>query len=341
MTTQKGNTRNQYEAEFKKEMVHLLLEEGRTIQSVNEEFHLVEGTVREWIKQFRRECAENPQTNDLAKLYEESHKLRKELAEGKFILKKSRRILRKGSQLEKYQFIDDHKGTYGPRWLLKHFGIYPNAYYNYRQHRKAPYQAQKGHRQALLMEIYHEYCGRPGYRIMNIYLKRDFHADTPNRKWCTDFTYLFLSDGAKRYNCNIIDLYDRSAVASVNGRRIDTGLAEERLKKALEKNPSAAGSVVLHSDQGSQFTSQRFTEYCKKRQIRQSMSRAGCPYDNAPIESFYETFKAELTKQHSFEDDEQLNRAVSKYVYCYYNHVRPHSANGYMTPFEKRHAAVD
>ncbi len=298
---------------------------------------------------------------------------------------KSRRILRKGSRLEKYRFIDDHKDTYGLRWLLKRFGIYPNAYYNYRKHRKAPYQAQKEQKQALLMEIYHEYCGRPGYRIMSIYLKRrgvsmsttttlrymrelgihsvvhpkkyrykkgdcykkfddllkrDFHADAPNRKWCTDFTYLFLSDGAKRYNCSIIDLYDRSVIASVNGRRIDAGLAEEALKKALEKNPSAAGRVVLHSDQGSQFTSQRFTEYCKKRQIRQSMSRAGCPYDNAPMESFYGTFKAELTEQHSFEDDEQLNRAVSKYVYCYYNHVRPHSANGYMTPFEKRHAEV-
>lgn len=81
MTTQKGNTRNRYEAEFKKEMVRLVLEEGRTIRSVNEEFHLGEGTVREWIKQFRGECAENPQTNDLAKLYEENRRLRKELAE--------------------------------------------------------------------------------------------------------------------------------------------------------------------------------------------------------------------------------------------------------------------
>ena len=81
MTTQKGNTRNRYEAEFKKEMVRLVLEEGRTIRSVNEEFHLGEGTVREWIKQFRGECAKNPQTNDLAKLYEENRRLRKELAE--------------------------------------------------------------------------------------------------------------------------------------------------------------------------------------------------------------------------------------------------------------------
>lgn len=81
MTTQKGNTRNRYEPEFKKEVVRLVLEEGRTIRSVNEEFNLGEGTVRDWIKQFCEECAESPQKNDLGKLYEENRRLRKELAE--------------------------------------------------------------------------------------------------------------------------------------------------------------------------------------------------------------------------------------------------------------------
>ena len=233
--------------------------------------------------------------------------------------------------------------------------------------------------------MYHEYAGRPGYRIMTVYLnrrgtrisrtttlkymremgirsvvharryrykkgdcykkfdnllKRDFRAEKPNEKWCADFTYIFLSDGARRYNCSIVDLYDRSVVSSINGKRIDADLAVETLKKALRNNPSAVGKVILHSDQGSQFTSQAFTEYCEKRRVTQSMSRAGCPYDNAPMESYYGTFKAELIEQHSFEDDRQLDNAVAEYVYCYYNRIRPHSANGYLTPFEKRNMEI-
>lgn len=178
------------------------------------------------------------------------------------------------------------------------------------------------------------------YKRFDNLLKRNFTADDPNRKWCTDFTYIFLSDGAKRYNCSVIDLYDRSVVASVNGRRIDAQLAIDTLEKAMDGNPGARGNVILHSDQGSQYTSQAFTEYCESQGVTQSMSRAGCPYDNAPMESFYGTFKAEFVNQHAFEDDEKLNAAMMDYVYRYYNHTRPHSANNYLTPFEKRHTAA-
>ena len=74
-----------------------------------------------------------------------------------------------------------------------------------------------------------------------------------------------------------------------------------------------------------------------KKNIRQSMSKAGCPYDNAAMENFYGTFKAEFSNMYVFETDEQLNRSTMEYVYGYYNHVRPHFSNGYMTPFEKRY----
>lgn len=60
------------------------------------------------------------------------------------------------------------------------------------------------------------------------------------------------------------------------------------------------------------------------------------PYDNSPMESFYGTFKAEFINKHRFSSDEELNNATMDYVYVYYNHVRPHSSNEYMTPFEKR-----
>lgn len=83
MTTTKGNTSNRYEPEFKKEIVRLVLDEGRTIRSVNAEYGIGDGTVGSWIKQFREECESNPQAADAAKLYEENRRLRKELAESK------------------------------------------------------------------------------------------------------------------------------------------------------------------------------------------------------------------------------------------------------------------
>lgn len=132
-------------------------------------------------------------------------------------------------------------------------------------------------------------------------------------------------------------MYDRSAVATLNSNHIDAKLAIDTLELALKKN-GFPKKLLLHSDQGSQYTSQAFTEYCLKYEITQSMSKAGCPYDNSPMESFYGTFKAEFINKRHFGNDDELNQATTDYVYGYYNHIRPHSSNGYLTPFEKRSA---
>lgn len=261
----------------------------------------------------------------------------------------------------------------------------PNAYYNYIKQRKTDYIQQKEHKKQVILDLYHEYDGNPGHRMIKTFLKRkaislskttvlkymkelgirsivmrkkpryykgecykkfpnliqkDFRANSPNEKWCTDFTYLYLSDGAKRYNCSIIDLYDKSIVATLNSKRIDAELAIQTLKIAIAKNPIKS-DLILHSDQGSQFTSQAFTEFCEDHKITQSMSKAGCPYDNAPMERFYGTLKNELIKKHKFETDAIMNRKISDYVFGYYNHIRPHSSNDNMTPFEKRHTKVN
>ena len=97
------------------------------------------------------------------------------------------------------------------------------------------------------------------------------------------------------------------AVASLNSDCINTDLAINTLKTAFkkEKHPK----VILHSDQGVQFTSWEFINFCKDNNITQSMSKAGCPYDNAPMERFYNTFK----------------------------YVRPNSHNNYLTPMGARY----
>lgn len=81
-------------------------------------------------------------------------------------------------------------------------------------------------------------------------INQNFTASGINQKWATDFTYLFLSGGDVRYNCTIIDLYDRSVVTSITDRHITSDLAIRTLQKALESQKSISKDIILHSDQG-------------------------------------------------------------------------------------------
>ena len=260
--------------------------------------------------------------------------------------------------------------------------IYPNAYYNYRKHRKAEYYTQKTKVQEQITKIYHDHNGVDGYRSMTVYLERigyclspttvhkyrnkelglcsivrpkkpdyqqgkahkvfenqlqqDFRAEEINQKWCTDFTYLFLKNRDVRYNCSIIDLHDRSVIASITDRHITSDLAIRTLQKALESQPAIKGTLILHSDQGSQYTSKAFVEYCESVNVMQSMSKAGYPYDNAPMERYFNTLKNECMNLYDFLTEEELYQAVEEFAYVTYNHTRPHSYNGYRTPYQAR-----
>ena len=180
--------------------------------------------------------------------------------------------------------------------------------------------------------------GHP-YKLFRNILEQDFTCDEINTKCCTDFTYLYLSDGSKRYNCTIIDLHDRSVVASITDRNITSELAIRTLRKAIESQSEIKGVLILHSDQGSQYTSKDFTEYCKRMTVTQSMSKAGYPYDNAPMERYFNTLKNELICQHEYQTEEALYTAIEEFAYTTYNHRRPHSYNNYKTPFEARKTA--
>lgn len=162
-------------------------------------------------------------------------------------------------------------------------------------------------------------------------VNQKFTTQSINKVWCTDFTYLYYSNGQVRYNCTIIDLYDRSVVASLNGDHITAELAIDTLNIAIQRHKPSKG-LILHSDQGSQFTSKEFNLFCKKNKIQQSMSRAGCPYDNAPMERYYNTLKSEHIYHFSYSTKENLDSGVNDFAYVWYNHVRPHTYNKGRTP---------
>lgn len=229
------------------------------------------------------------------------------------------------------QLIEDrykaHSGTLGYRMMadllkLQGFTISRNTVFNYMKEMNL---------KAIIMRKKPDYVyGKKHYLYENL-INRNFTASAPNQKWCTDFTYLKLTDGSKRYNCSIIDLYDRSIVATLNGKSITSKLAIDTLNLAF-KRIEKTSELILHSDQGSQFASYEFANYCESNSIIQSMSKAGCPYDNAPIERFYNTYKNELINQYHFKDDETLNQATYEFVYAWYNQCRPHTYNNGLTP---------
>ena len=72
------------------------------------------------------------------------------------------------------------------------------------------------------------------HKVFENKLQQNFKADTSNEKWCTDFTYLFLTDGSKRYNCTIIELHDRSVIASITDKHMTADLAKRTLQKAID-----------------------------------------------------------------------------------------------------------
>ena len=125
----------------------------------------------------------------------------------------------------------------------------------------------------------------------------------PFSGWYSNYNVstLFLSDGEVRYNCSILDLHGRSIVASITDRNITSDLAIRTLQKALASQPKIKGELILHSDQGSQFTSKAFVEFCESAHETQSMSKAGYPYDNAPMERYFNTLKNECINLYEFD----------------------------------------
>jgi transposase InsO family protein len=168
-------------------------------------------------------------------------------------------------------------------------------------------------------------------------LKRDFKAEEPNQKWVTDITQLPTAEG-KLYISGIFDCYDNNLM----GLTMDDNMRKELVIATLEQaiGLNNARGVILHSDRGSQYTSEAFREAIAKYGINQSMNSAGgrC-HDNAKCESMWARFKAE--KIYGKIDTakmpmEEVKRLVFRYFMSYWNNRRICSANGGLPPAEKR-----
>lgn len=178
----------------------------------------------------------------------------------------------------------------------------------------------------------------PHHEIPNL-LKRDFTATGPNQKWSIDITYIHTSEGIE-YLCVIKDLYDRSIIAYRQSRFNDNRLVLETVIEAFTKVPrSSRIGLILHSDQGHQFTSIEYRKLLKRRKVKHSVSYKGSCADNMPIESWFSLLKCESLKLHRLTTRNIAKQLVSEYV-TFYNYSRLQEQLKELTPIQYRQSAL-
>ncbi|MFA9397544.1 MAG: transposase, partial [Clostridiaceae bacterium] len=123
------------------------------------------------------------------------------------------------------------------------------------------------------------------------------------------------------------------------GTEMTAELAKKAVENACLNVPDTEG-IILHSDLGTQYTSQLFENYVDKKNMIHSFSRKGNPYDNACIESFHSVLKKEEIYRHTYKDFNEANLAIFEYIESWYNRIRIHGNIDYMTPQQKEDEAL-
>ncbi len=169
-------------------------------------------------------------------------------------------------------------------------------------------------------------------------LAQDFTADAPNQKWLGDITYIPTGQGWL-YLAAVLDLHSRRIVGWALDQTMTTDLVRAALEMALGRRQPAAG-LVHHTDRGSQYTSADYQDLLAKRGLLISLSGTGHCYDNAPMESFFGTLKAELIYRTTYATRAAARQDIVSYIEGFYNVTRRHSALGYRSPLDFERATA-
>ena len=235
--------------------------------------------------------------------------------------------------------------------LIKHHWLASGAVYGYRKItldlREAGEHCSR-HRVRRLMKIEGlsaqiGYGSKPRHRggpagVAENVLNRDFAPNAPNKVWVTDITYIRTYEGWL-FLAAVMDLYSRQIVGWATQPTMTRDLVLQALLAAVWKRKPAPG-VMVHSDQGSQFTSSDWQSFLKEHRMVPSMSRRGNCHDNAVAESFFSALKKERIKRRIYTNREAARSDVFDYIEMFYNSVRRHGSAGGLSPveFERRNA---
>ncbi len=162
-------------------------------------------------------------------------------------------------------------------------------------------------------------------------LAQDFSACAPDRKWVSDMTYIDTAEGWL-YLAVVEDLFSRRVVGWAMADHLDAALAQSAWQMAVSQRRPGA-QLLHHSDQGRPYTSAAYQQELAAYACQVSMSRVGNCYDNAAMESFFSSLKAEcVTAQ--FATRAQARTVIFEYIEAWYNRRRLHSTLGYLSPME-------
>lgn len=177
------------------------------------------------------------------------------------------------------------------------------------------------------------YPWRPGlhqfYASVDNHLAKAEEAAGVGQQWGGDLTYLKYK-GGHVYLAIVMDLFSRRIIGWSFSKRRDTTLTKSALRSAL-RNQTVEAGCLFHSDQGSEYAAHDYREKVKQEGLVQSMSRKSTPQDNAKVESFFHTLKAEVIYKQSFNAVEEIVGTVIEYIH-FYNHDRLHSSLDYKSP---------
>jgi putative transposase len=172
-------------------------------------------------------------------------------------------------------------------------------------------------------------------------VKRDFPAAAINQKWFGDGTEIGAAEG-KLYLDSVLDMGSRRVVGFALGDHHDAQLAYSALAMAVAVRGGPVPGVILHTDQGSEYTARAFRQACDRLGVTQSMGRPGSALDNAAIEAWHSTIEFELRRVRHFATKAQARAGVAAWIEDY-NTARRHSALGMRSPvaYEQALAAGD
>jgi putative transposase len=173
-----------------------------------------------------------------------------------------------------------------------------------------------------------------------VLLERDAPT-APNQVWVTDITYIPTREGWL-YLAAEMDLFSRKIVGWDAKEHMERGLVIEAFQRAVSASEGRLRGMLHHSDQGSQYVSTEFIALLETFGVERSMSRRGNCYDNAAMESFWATLKAECFHGEIPATRQQARSMIFDYIQTFYNPKRRHSALGYLSPiqFEQRNVTL-
>ena len=163
-------------------------------------------------------------------------------------------------------------------------------------------------------------------------LGQQFEVSAPDRVWVTDITYIKTHEGWL-YLAVVIDLFSRRVVGWSAQSRMTTDLALQALLSAVWRRKPKQ-TVIIHSDQGSQFTSREWQSFLRQHNLDASMSRRGNCHDNAVAESFFQLLKRERIRRRTYPTRDDARQDVFEYIEMFYNPKRKHTNNGMLSPVD-------